>query len=140
MSAPPALRGRAAEVILSTPFGKHQRQFPGSVDTALQIVDALYAAGLLGADDTAADRDRQNDGEPVTEHLYAWLAEDGDGIEGVVTAELPSLGTVPLVMTDRARAERFTGIARLGSIARGNPARLVEFHRGRTLRTVTEAR
>lgn len=66
--------------------------------------------------------------------LYAWVAEESDGGEGVVAHFHPNLGNMPLVGADMARIESFRPLARHVAELSGCPVRLVEF----SARTVLE--
>lgn len=79
---------------------------------------------------------QQNDGQGSTTCLYAWIATDAGGQEGIIVAPIPPLGVVPLVMTDQARAFRLEPAALLAAIERKATARLVKFHRGEVLKIV----
>jgi hypothetical protein len=62
------------------------------------------------------------------EKLYAWIATEPDGGEGVCGASIPELGgMVPLVGADRERIESYRRIAEQARKATGFPIRLVEF-------------
>jgi hypothetical protein len=76
-----------------------------------------------------------NDGQGDTANLYAWIATDPAGIEGIIAVDTPS-GILPLVVTDRGTAERFAEAARRAAVARRATARLVRFDRGETLSEV----
>ena len=79
--------------------------------------------------------DAQNDGEPDTACLYAWLSRDETGEEGIIAMPLDGV-IFPLVLADRDRAERLAGSARIAASLRGEPARLVRFDRAETLQTI----
>lgn len=78
-----------------------------------------------------------NNGEESTTTLYAWLARDLDGIEGIVTVGTQS-GLLPLVCTDRAMALSMSDAALRAGLARASAVSLVQFDRGATLVTLKE--
>lgn len=60
--------------------------------------------------------------------LYAWVASEPDGGEGVAAASIPGLGgMVPLVGADRARMDSLRPYAELVRQQTGFPVRLVRF-------------
>lgn len=62
------------------------------------------------------------------EKLYAWVATEPGGGEGVCGMSIPELGgMVPLVGADRARIESLRPYAEQTRKASGYPIRLVEF-------------
>jgi hypothetical protein len=62
------------------------------------------------------------------ERLYAWVATEPDGGEGVCGAYVPELGgLVPLVGADRERIESLRDHAAITRKASGYPVRMVEF-------------
>jgi hypothetical protein len=62
------------------------------------------------------------------ERLYAWVATEPDGGEGVCGMTIPELGgLVPLVGADRERIESLRIYAEQIRKASGCPTRLVEF-------------
>lgn len=62
------------------------------------------------------------------EKLYAWIATEADGGEGVCAMAAPTLGgIVPLVGADRARIESYRPYAEQVRKASGFPVRMVEF-------------
>ena len=66
-------------------------------------------------------------GKPI-ERLYAWIATEPDGGEGVCGAYLSGMpGFTPLIGADRARIESLRPHARLVAAKTGCPVRLVEF-------------
>lgn len=91
----------------------------------------------------------QNDGQVVTGRLYAWVAMDLNGVEGIISAPFSfaegfithrrarvgdsGVSVVPLVFGDEKRARRLQPIARWAAQERGAVARLVVFERGHTL-------
>jgi hypothetical protein len=78
-----------------------------------------------------------NDGEKTTRRLYAWIAEDLDGIEGIIAYPMfNALTPMPLVATDRSLAEQFAPLARQAAAERKSVARLVIFERGETIDSV----
>jgi hypothetical protein len=65
------------------------------------------------------------------EKLYAWVAEEPDGGEGVCAMSVPGLGgMVPLIGADRARIESYRGHAHAVRVASGYPVRLKVFSEG----------
>lgn len=89
----------------------------------------------------------QNDGEIVTGRLYAWVALDLQGQEGIIVAPFsmgrgfildarqgdPGISIIPLVFADEKRARKLQPVARHAARARGAMARLVVFDRAHTL-------
>lgn len=71
-----------------------------------------------------------NDGAKDTQHLYAWLARDSNGTEGVIAVPT-ELGVLPLVSTDKNMALSYQEAATQSALIRrtGNPT-LVQFTRG----------
>lgn len=62
------------------------------------------------------------------EKLYAWVATEPDGGEGVCAVHIPALGgMVPLVGADRERIESYRPHAEQTRKASGYPVRMVEF-------------
>jgi hypothetical protein len=64
------------------------------------------------------------------QRLYAWIATEEDGGEGVVTHEVVidwRTMIAPLVGADRARIESFRPLARNVARISGRPVRLIEF-------------
>lgn len=66
--------------------------------------------------------------------IYAWIATEPDGGEGVCAHSMPRLGLVPLVGADRERVESLRPFARAVAKQSGCPVRLVCF----TTRNVLE--
>lgn len=64
------------------------------------------------------------------EKLYAWVAEEPDGGEGILGSDLPGLGYVPLIGADRARIESYRSIAQAMGDKTGYPIRLKLFAAG----------
>lgn len=65
------------------------------------------------------------------EKLYAWVATEADGGEGVCGAPIPGLGgMVPLIGADRARIESFRPYAEALRRMTGFPVRLKVFGSG----------
>ncbi|HVB68007.1 MAG TPA: hypothetical protein VNE67_09150 [Acetobacteraceae bacterium] len=60
------------------------------------------------------------------ERLYAWIATEADGGEGICGA-LFGLLQMPLIGADRERVESFRGYAEMIARERGCPVHLVEF-------------
>lgn len=76
-----------------------------------------------------------NDGEKTTQRIYVWIAEDHEGIEGVIA--YPFNGSpMPLLATDLNLVQQFGALARRAAEARGATARLVIFERGETINEV----
>lgn len=69
-----------------------------------------------------------NDGLPNTDRLYAWIARDLDGVEGIVTVPT-ELGMLPLVCTNRQQAEGYANVAAVAGRERDSTVRLVAFER-----------
>ena len=76
---------------------------------------------------------RENDGQLDTLRLYAWLARDPGGVEGIVTTQMAGVGLLPLVLTDLDRARRFGHLAGAAAVMRGSSAVLVPFTRAAEL-------
>ena len=68
------------------------------------------------------------------ERLYAWVATETDGGEGVCSWLMPDGVHMPLVGADMARIESLAPQAALIARATGYPVRLVEFSTRRVLR------
>jgi hypothetical protein len=65
------------------------------------------------------------------DRLYAWIAIEPDGGEGVVGANIPSLGgMVPLIGADGERIESFRPYAEMVQRQTGYPVRLKMFSAG----------
>ncbi len=62
--------------------------------------------------------------------LYAWIAEEPDGGEGVVGGDLPGMGWTPLIGADRARIESYRRVAEQFASVSGYPIRLKVFGEG----------
>lgn len=63
--------------------------------------------------------------------LYAWVATEPDGGEGVIAGVLPGMpGMTPLIGADRARIESYREIAINAHQATGYPVRLKMFGAG----------
>lgn len=76
-----------------------------------------------------------NDGSKTTERIYVWIAEDLDGVEGVIS--YPFNGSpMPLLASDLNLVQQFTPLARQAANARGATAHLVIFERGETIDAV----
>ena len=68
------------------------------------------------------------------EKLYAWVAEEPDGGEGIVAGMLPGMpGLTPLIGADRLRIESFRGFAEAVRRSTGYPVRLKAFTGGVTI-------
>jgi hypothetical protein len=76
-------------------------------------------------------------GQPI-ERLYAWVATEADGGEGVCAMSMPDGMMMPLVGADMARIESLRAHARSVAVASGCPVRLVEFSTRRVLRESPE--
>lgn len=63
------------------------------------------------------------------EKLYAWVAQEADGGEGVVAVMISS-GVVPLIGADRTRVEHYRAWAADVAAASGRPVRLKVFGAG----------
>jgi hypothetical protein len=83
-------------------------------------------------DAIARDQWKAGTGQRI-DKLYAWIAREEDGGEGLVAAKLPNLGWLPLVGADRERMESLRELAM--NTARGShrPVRLKVFSRGVTI-------
>ena len=79
----------------------------------------------------------QNDSQPDTHTLYAWLSREADGTEGVCAFPGPNGDPMALVFADHLRALYFTALAAVCAKQRNAEAHLVMFERGKTLRTIT---
>lgn len=67
---------------------------------------------------------------PEVTHLYAWLARDEDGAEGIVMAPIgPGGCPLPLIVADERLAREVRPAVVMASALRGEPARLVRFER-----------
>jgi hypothetical protein len=60
------------------------------------------------------------------ERLYAWVATEPDGGEGIVSGRFGDM-LMPLIGADGARIESFRSLAESVSAATGYPVHLVEF-------------
>jgi hypothetical protein len=58
--------------------------------------------------------------------LYAWIAEEPDGGEGIVSAQLGDVH-MPLIGADRARIESFRNIAKEIQVYTSYPIKLAVF-------------
>ena len=70
------------------------------------------------------------------ERLYAWIATEPDGGEGVLGLEVPSLGWVMMAGADRARIESYRGHACEVSRSMGLPVKLMLFGPGVVVDTI----
>jgi hypothetical protein len=80
---------------------------------------------------------KPNTGQTI-ERLYAWVATEADGGEGVCAMSMPDGMMMPLVGADMARIESLRAHARSVAVASGCPVRLVEFATRRVLRESPE--
>jgi hypothetical protein len=65
---------------------------------------------------------------PLTiDALYAWVATEKDGSEGVCAHMLPTMGMVPLVGADMDRIKSLRRFAENARALTGCPVRLVRF-------------
>lgn len=65
------------------------------------------------------------------EKLYAWIAQEPDGGEGVITSHLPGMvGMMPLVGGERALVESYRPHAAMFARVTGYPVRLKVFSAG----------
>jgi hypothetical protein len=79
---------------------------------------------------------KPNTGQKI-ERLYAWVATEADGGEGVCAMSL--MGTMmPLVGADMERIESLRAHARSVAVASGCPVKLVEFSTRRVVRESPE--
>lgn len=76
-----------------------------------------------------------NDGQQTTDHLFAWISKDPQGIEGIITMPT-AMGLLPLVVTDEKRARSFEPAAVIAARARYAYASLVRFDLATTLKVV----
>ncbi|MES2712013.1 MAG: hypothetical protein V4653_10555 [Pseudomonadota bacterium] len=60
------------------------------------------------------------------ERLYAWIATDADGEDGIPAFQGPE-GMMPLVGSDKVRIESLRSVAEQLVALEGYPVRLVEF-------------
>jgi hypothetical protein len=58
--------------------------------------------------------------------LYAWIAEEPDGGEGIVSAQIGDIH-MPLIGADRARIESFRNIAKAVHLQTFHPIKLAVF-------------
>ena len=70
----------------------------------------------------------QNDHGSETMSVYAWLSTDVNGVEGIIALPVNN-APLPLVLTDRKRAEDLAGLVVAAAQARNASARLVRFAR-----------
>lgn len=62
--------------------------------------------------------------------LYAWIATEPDGGEGVIAAVLPGIpGITPLIGADMDRIRSYRTFAMMARAETGYPVRLVRFSR-----------
>lgn len=60
--------------------------------------------------------------------LYAWVATEPDGGEGIIAALIPGMpGMTPLVGADMDRMRSYRPFAEMARIGSGYPVRLVRF-------------
>lgn len=76
-----------------------------------------------------------NDGSKTTERIYAWLAEDLSGVEGLIAHNFGGK-IMPLLATELDLARAFHNLAQGTANVRGKTARLVAFERGVVLDTL----
>jgi hypothetical protein len=74
-----------------------------------------------------------NTGQKI-ERLYAWIATEPGGGEGVCSWLMPEGVHMPLIGADMARIESLAPHAALIARATGDPIRLVEFSTRRVIR------
>lgn len=86
------------------------------------------------SDDWKPDRGQSID------RLYAWVATEADGGEGVCAAWVPGLGNMPLVGADRARIESLRPQAEDVAASTGAVVRLIEFSTRRQIGAPIERR
>jgi len=75
-----------------------------------------------------AENWRPGQGLPI-ERLYAWVATEPDGGEGLCSVTTLALGTMPLIGADRERIESLRPHAEITRKLTGYPVRLVRFLR-----------
>jgi hypothetical protein len=73
-----------------------------------------------------------NDGAGETQNLYAWIAADASGVEGISTVGTNS-GLLPLVVSDLATAQSMREVAAMVGQARGTSTRLIRFARSEVI-------
>jgi hypothetical protein len=78
-----------------------------------------------------------DDSRDIT-RIYAWIARDADGIDGIVAWPVNSGLIMPLVGADMERAVSLETLARAAARARGVPVTLVRFERAETMRVVEQ--
>lgn len=78
---------------------------------------------------TADTRWNPRSGQRI-ERLYAWVAAEPDGGEGIVARHIEGFGWMPLVGADRARIESYRAIAEDIARDKGYPVRLKVFASG----------
>lgn len=59
--------------------------------------------------------------------IYAWVATEPDGGEGVIAAALPGIGITPLIGADMDRIKSYRSIAEDARAGSGYPVRLVRY-------------
>lgn len=74
-----------------------------------------------------------NDGAKQTTRLYAWIAEDLDGVEGIITIPSKSGGLLPLVCTDERLARSMADGAYAAAHVRSTIPKLIAFDRAEML-------
>jgi len=75
-------------------------------------------------------------GQKIT-RVYAWVAEEPDGGEGILTMQSPSGRMIPLIGADRARVENYQDLAEDVAGHTGYPVRLKVFSAGTVIDTIS---
>ena len=63
------------------------------------------------------------------ERMWAWVVEEPDGSEGIISAYLPGSGHMPLVTSQERNAHRLEQVARQHNERTGKPVRLNVYRR-----------
>ena len=71
--------------------------------------------------------------------VYAWIAEEPDGGEGILTMQSPSGRMIPLIGADRTRIEGYRDLAENVADHTGYPVRLKVFSGSTVIDTVSQA-
>ena len=84
---------------------------------------------------TALPTQQRSDGE-VTTDLYAWIAQDSHGVEGIIMAPDLTGTAIPLVCGTREGADSLCLHAYRVANSRGTTASLVRFERAEVVREI----
>lgn len=76
-----------------------------------------------------------NDGAGETQDLYAWIATDANGVEGITTVGTDK-GMLPLVVSDLETARSMRDVAQMVGQVRRTSTRLVRFARSEVLEEI----